>query len=165
MILICAASNGNNLKLARSIAGVGTEMGLELQVLDLTTAGLPMYTPDREKEGTPEELASIEDLFKAAQGYVFCAPEYNGSTPPILSNTIAWLSVASDDFRSLFNGRPVGLATHSGGGGSKVLMTMRTQFSHLGCNVVGREITTSKGKAFNPTSARSVIEQLSRLSG
>ena len=53
-------------------------------------------------------------LFKIEK-WVICAPEYNGSIPPILSNFIAWLSISGDDFRNLFNGQPIAIATFSGG--------------------------------------------------
>ena len=36
---------------------------------------------------------------------MICAPEYNGSIPPILSNFIAWLSISGADFRNFFNGQ------------------------------------------------------------
>ena len=31
--------------------------------------------------------------------WVICAPEYNGSIPPVFTSTLAWLSVQGDDFR------------------------------------------------------------------
>ena len=108
----------------------------------------------------------IQDLngsFRSAEGFVFCAPEYNGSIPPSLTNAIAWLSRASDDFRALFNGRPAGLATHSGGGGTKVMMAMRIQLAHLGANVLGREILTNRKRELSVAAAQSILDQFSVL--
>jgi chromate reductase len=68
----------------------------------------------------------------------------------VLSNAIAWLSVGSLDFRILFNNRTVGLATHSGGGGQKVLLAMRQQLFHLGCTVLGREVLATPPEASQP---------------
>ncbi len=165
MILICAASSGHNLTMAENIASEAAAIGLETELLDLTRTGLPIYTPDREAQGVPDGLTDLESTFARSKGYVVCSPEYNGSTPPVLSNTIAWLSVQSDDFRALFNGKPVALATHSGGQGAKTLMVMRIQFSHLGCTVLGRDLTANKNKPFNPGSARRVLGQLRSLLG
>jgi len=59
----------------------------------------------------------------------------------------------------------VGLATRSGGGGQKVLVAMRLQFSHLGCNVLGRELVTNSSKPLNEEAARGVLAQMGRLLG
>ena len=163
MILICSGSSGHNLTMAENIAREASDLGIDSEVMDLTRLELPLYTPDREAQGIPESIAAIEARFAAAAGYVFCAPEYNGSTPPVLSNAIAWLSVQSDDFRLLFNGKSVVLGTHSGGHGAKLLVAMRLQFAHLGCTVLGRELTANRNKPFNAASARTVLEQLKVL--
>ena len=163
MILICAASSGHNLTMAEHIAKEASVVGLETELLDLTRTELPMYTPDREAQGVPSMLPELEKRFIRAEGYVVCSPEYNGSVPPVLTNTIAWLSVQSDDFRALFNGKPVALATHSGGHGAKALMAMRIQFSHLGCTILGRDLTANKNKPFNAASAQRVLGQLKAL--
>ena len=160
MVLICTASSGENRKLAFRIAELAVSEDMTPEVLDLTMDPLPLYTPERESEGEPPGVAVLEKQFARATSMVFCAPEYNGSIPPTLSNAIAWLSVVGDDFRSLFNGRPVAIATHSGGGGQKVLVSMRIQFAHLGSNVIGRELITRKNKPLNEDAARSVLRQL-----
>jgi len=160
MLLICSASSGENRKLAFQLADIAESLGMAADVLDLTEDPLPLFTPAREAAGVPKELAAIEAQFERASGMLFCAPEYNGSIPPSLTNTIAWLSTSTDDFRALFNGRPVAIATHSGGGGQKVLMAMRIQLSHLGSNVVGRELLTRKNKPLNEVSAQVVLRQL-----
>ena len=33
---------------------------------------------------------------------IICAPEYNGSTPSIVTNTISWISVTTDYWRGAF---------------------------------------------------------------
>lgn len=165
MLLICTASSGHNLELANRLAAIALEMGIEQRVVDLTASGLPMYTPKREEEGRPDELGPIEEAFGSATSFLVTAPEYNGSIPPVLSNTIAWLSTQSEDFRAVFTLKPLAIATHSGGGGQKVLVAMRLQFAHLGCTVLGREIQTNRKKPLNEDSARAVLSQLAALSG
>jgi chromate reductase len=163
MLLICAASSGHNLNLAKTLSAMAHGACMENKVLDLTTTGLPLFTPARQEEGRPKALDLVEADFAAATAMLMVAPEYNGSTPPTLSNTIAWLSTQAEDFRSLFSQKPIALATHSGGGGQKVLVAMRLQFSHLGATVIGRDLVTNSGKSLNDASARAVLEALSAL--
>jgi len=164
VILICAASDGENLKLAQAIQGRAQAMGLETHLIDLAGESLPLYSRRAEKAGMPPKLASLKSTFLEAQGMFFCAPEYNGSIPPVLTNIIAWLSVSGKDFREVFNAKPIGIATHSGSMGQKVLTAMRMQFSHLGANVVGREILSNSRKPFNPDSVDSILKQIAALS-
>ena len=120
-----------------------------------------MYTPLAEKELS--DLSVIEhmmDLILSSDAMIVCAPEYNGSVPPVLNNMIAWLSVQSKNFRLLFNQRTVGLASVSGGGGQHAVMSMRMQFSYLGSNVLGRPVIINKTKPFNQSSIDEMIEQV-----
>ena len=48
MLLICTASSGHNLTLARRIAELADELNLPNQVVDLTKIDLPLYTPARD---------------------------------------------------------------------------------------------------------------------
>ena len=163
-VLVIAASDGKNLVLANKWVEVGTESGYSMDILDLCADELPLYTPSRDESGTPILLDLIERRMADADAWVVCAPEYNGSIPPTLNNAIAWLSTKGEDFRGLFNGRPVGLSTHSGGGGQSVIAAMRMQFSYLGSNVVGRSVISNKTKEANPDAMRFILKQLSKLS-
>jgi NAD(P)H-dependent FMN reductase len=164
MLLICAASSGHNLLLARRLEALATEVGVEASVLDLTDTSLPVYTPREEARGVPQAVHTLAERFRGADALVVCAPEYNGSLPPCLVNTVAWLSRSGPDWRELFNGRPAVIATHSGGGGTKVLVAMRTQLAHLGCHVLGRELLTSSAKPLNLDGARAVLRDAARMS-
>jgi hypothetical protein len=57
----------------------------------------------------------------------------------------------------------VALATHSGGGGQKVLLAMRQQLSHLGSTVLGREVLTTPQRPANPDAIAALVSQLSAL--
>ncbi|MEB3171261.1 MAG: NAD(P)H-dependent oxidoreductase, partial [Synechococcaceae cyanobacterium] len=120
-LLVITASHGENLRLAERCAACAQGRGLHAEVLDLTELPLPLYTSRRHAaEGIPAEVAALSRRLAAAPRWLICAPEYNGSIPPVLTSAIAWLSVQGDDFRALFNGRPIAIATHSGGGGVEV---------------------------------------------
>lgn len=160
-MLILSATNGNNLALAHAFAEAATQRGIAAEVISLPDLKLPLY--DSVASDAGPGLVALAQALRQHQGLVVCAPEYNGSIPPVMSNAIAWLSVSTEDFRALFNARPVALGTHSGGGGQKVGLAMRQQLAHLGCNVLGREVLANAQKAANPESIAAVVAQLSAL--
>ena len=146
-VLVIAASNGENLKLAERFVAQTRAQNLQSALVDLTAVDLPLFTPRRQKAGTPEALAGLERQMRAARNWVICAPEYNGSIPPVLTSAIAWLSVMSKDYRSLFNGRNVVIASHSGSGGHLGLAALRMHLAFLGCMVVGRQLISNRSQS------------------
>ena len=162
-LLVIAASNGENLRLAERFAEQARSQGLQPAVLDLTALDLPLFTPRSQAAGTPPALAGLEQQLRAAPRWVICAPEYNGSIPPVLTSAIAWLSVQGNDFRSLFNGRPVAIATGMGGGGHAVLAALRLQLAHLGAHVVGRQVLGTGAKPAKDDSIADLIHRLKQL--
>ena len=159
-LLVIAASSGENLKLAKRFASQASALGHSADVLDLTTVDLPLFTPRTQQQESPEAVAALEQQLKASPRWVICAPEYNGSIPPCLTNAIAWLSVQGDDFRQLFNGRPLAMATFSGGGGMELLVSLRIQLTHLGAELVGRQLLSNYAK---PPQDDSITDLLQRL--
>ncbi|QQE63945.1 NADPH-dependent oxidoreductase [Leptolyngbya sp. BL0902] len=160
-MLILSATNGNNLALARAFAEESTKQGVTAEVVSLPDLHLPLYDSVVGEAGPG--LAQLAQALRHHRSLVVCAPEYNGSIPPVVSNAIAWLSVSTEDFRALFNGRPAALASHSGGGGQKVGLAMRQQLAHLGCNVLGREVVANAHKAANPEAIAALVAQLATL--
>ena len=165
-LLVIAASNGENLKLAERFLIAGKELNYSCQLLDLTESknDLPIFNPRHNtKDKAPENLKSINTQMEGHSHWVICAPEYNGSIPPILTNAIAWLSVQGTDFRSLFNERPIAIASFSGGGCMELLLSMRIQLTHLGALVLGRQLATNKSKIAEDKSINAILNQLLRL--
>ena len=162
-LIVLAASNGENLKLAQRFAEKARALGHTADVLDLTTVELPVFTPRVQAKGTPHAISALEQQLMAAQRWVICAPEYNGSIPPVLTNAIAWLSVTGDDFRALFNGRPIAMATFSGGGGMELLVSLRIQLTHLGAQVVGRQLLSNHAKPAQEDSISDLVQRLLQM--
>ena len=165
-LLIIAASNGENLKLAKRFLLAGKELNYSCELLDLTESQnyLPIFNPrHNSQEKAPDNLHLINAQMDSHSHWVICAPEYNGSIPPILTNAIAWLSVQGKDFRSLFNERPIAIASFSGGGCMELLLSMRIQLTHLGALVLGRQLATNKSKIAEDTSINAIITQLLKL--
>tara|TARA_B100000700_G_C15008889_1_gene839941 strand:+ start:648 stop:1172 length:525 start_codon:yes stop_codon:yes gene_type:complete len=163
-LLIITASNGENLKLAEKLKNIANEMELKNKLIDLTEYKIPLYNPRIHKQyGVPNEIQSLTKVLNQYSHWIICAPEYNGSIPPILTSLIAWLSVQGDDFRTLFNGRPIALATHSGGAGIELIVSLRIQLTHLGAQVLGRHLSSSNSNPVKTKSMKEVIFKLSQM--
>ena len=165
-VLIITASNGENLKLAERFLLAGKKLNYSCELLDLTKSenDLPLFNPRRNSaDKAPDNLESINLKMESHSHWVICAPEYNGSIPPILTNAIAWLSVQGKDFRSLFNERPIAIASFSGGGCMELLLSMRIQLTHLGALVIGRQLTSNKSKIAEDKSINEILNQLLQL--
>jgi NAD(P)H-dependent FMN reductase len=163
-LLVLSASNGENLALSERFAAAGRSRGMEAEVLDLTVLSLPLYNPRSHAEtGLPADVGPLSLKLAAAPRWVICAPEYNGSLPPVLTSAIAWLSVQGEGFRTLFNGRPIAIATHSGGPGVEVLAVLRIQLAHLGAHVVGRQLSCSRHNPAKDSSIDDIVHRLQRM--
>ena len=166
-LLVITASNGQNLKLAERFFVAGKKLNYSCELLDLTDTKneLPIFNPrQNSKDKAPANLESINLQMERHSHWVICAPEYNGSIPPILTNVIAWLSVQGNDFRSLFNERPIAIASFSGGGCMELLLSMRIQLTHLGALVLGRQLASNKSRIAEDNSINAILNQLLRLS-
>lgn len=162
---ILVASSNNNLKLGQKLAELASEQNIETELINLVDLNLPLYnTIEEEKNGIPEIATALAEKILSLKAFIIVAPEYNGVMPAVLNNAMSWTSRATDNWRDAFNEKIVGLATHSGGGGTKVLQAMRIQFQHLGANILARELLTSYEKALNEDSAKNMITQLNKLS-
>ena len=65
----------------------------EVTKISLIDYPLPIYNGDLEKEkGIPENALKLGRLLAAHQGVFVSTPEYNNSVPPLLKNTIDWVS-------------------------------------------------------------------------
>ncbi len=160
MILIFVSSLNENMKLASNLQGQLKELGEESEIINLVDLNLPMYDSlKEERDGVPSRIDALIKKMSGASGYLFVTPEYNFSLPPVLVNTIAWVSRVGDDFRELFTLKTIQLSTHSGGGGSDVTNAMRSQFTRLGSIVMPREIIATYQNPLRPESSKKILEQ------
>ena len=162
-LIVLTASNGENLKLAERFVQAAAAHHAKAELIDLTQLDLPLFTPRVKDAGAGPNLATLHDKLRQTPRWVICAPEYNGSIPPSLTNAIAWLSVSDDDFRSLFNGRPIAMATFSGGGGMELLVSLRIQLTHLGAQVVGRQLLSNHAKPAQDDSISDLVQRLLQM--
>ena len=148
--MIMTATSGTNRELADTFAATATEKGHDCEVVDLAEMDLPMFTLARSKD--PELVPDTSDLISTmieSDAWIIVAPEYNGSVPPTLNNAIAWMSMDWQNFRTMCTGKPVGLATHSGGGGClarpRSLLSRCTPLLLVGC------LMSNAGVGLTPT--------------
>ncbi len=163
-LLVITASNGENLKLAKRFCEISKKRNANPKLIDLTEIDLPLFNPRTYKElGISKEVQSLHSDIVSIPRWVICAPEYNGSIPPILSSAIAWLSVEENDFRKLFNGRPIAIASFSGGGCMELLISLRIQLCHLGAQVVGRQLTSNYQNPAKDESIEAILDRLLQM--
>lgn len=161
-MLMITATSGTNFDLATKFAEHAQSKGHETEVVDLAEMELPMFTVARSKSQDSPDVSNLIKKMTDADAWVVVAPEYNGSVPPTLNNAIAWMSTDWQQFRTMCTGKPVGLATHSGGGGAHVIMAMRQQFSFIGSDVIGRACLSGRDKDANPETIDAMIDNLAR---
>ncbi len=160
MYLILVASVNENMRLARRLEAQLEALGASCECVDLVRLGIPMYDSIKEeRDGIPEAVRELMGRMERAEGYVVVAPEYNGSIPPVLTSAIAWISRSGEDFRALFSGRFVQLASHSGSGGHDLMNAMRAQFTKLGAVVAPRQILITPASPLKEQSSEKILAQ------
>jgi chromate reductase len=85
----------------------------------------PLYDADIQgATGFPAAVTALADAIRAADGVIFCTPEYNFSLPGGLKNAIDWVSRLPNQ---PFAGKPVAIQSASPGplGGGRVQYDLR----------------------------------------
>lgn len=158
-ILIISVTAGKNFTLAKKIQDL---FDIETGIISLEDYQLPLYTP-KVKLNNQNIVDDLCNKVTEADGFVFCGPEYNGGSAPILTNAITWISVSTTYWRDAFNEKIGLLASHSGGGGESFLMTFRKQLEFLGVIVFPRSIMVNKNKAFSIDTSKKIVERFQKL--
>jgi chromate reductase len=85
--------NSWNRKLIKTAVDATRAAGGEVTLIDLADYPLPLYNGDLEnKDGLPDNALRLKALFKEHDAFLIASPEYNSSIPPLLKNTIDWVS-------------------------------------------------------------------------
>ena len=151
-ILVFPGSNragSINAKLAGAITKELALRGADVTRISLVDYSLPLFDEDLESEkGIPENVMKLARLFASHQGVVIVTPEYNSSLPPLLKNTLDWISrVSKDGDKPLtpYRGNYFALAASSGGGlgGIRVLPHVRDILVSIGAQVITEQLALS----------------------
>jgi NAD(P)H-dependent FMN reductase len=82
-----------NRKLIQAAVDATRAAGGDVTLIDLADYPLPIYNGDLEdKEGLPDNALRLKALFKEHDALLISSPEYNSSIPPLLKNTIDWVT-------------------------------------------------------------------------
>jgi chromate reductase len=110
-----------NRRLATAAAALARDAGAQVTHLELGDFDIPMYNADLEAQGTPADVMRLKQLALEHPAWIICAPEYNGSYPALLKNTLDWVTspVKSDpawtDAFKATRGKVVGMLSASPG--------------------------------------------------
>ncbi len=148
-ILVFPGSNRSgsiNAQLAAVIAKQLALVQAEVIRISLQDYPLPLFSEDLESErGIPANAMKLARLFASHQGIAIVTPEYNSSLPPLLKNTLDWISrVNRDGEKPLapYRGNIFAIAAASGGalGGIRVLPHLRDVLVSIGAQVITEQL-------------------------
>ncbi len=138
-----------NTQVMQAAAKIAADEGAQVEVIDLNDYPMPLFNQDLEaEEGAPETVIALKEKFRAADGMFISTPEYNSTTPPLLKNTIDWLSRPSNDNEAplaCFQNKSAAIVSASPGGwgGMRALDPLRLLLAHIGVNVVGNQLAVA----------------------
>lgn len=115
-------------KLAALAAKELALLDADVSLISLADFPLPIYDADLENErGVPESAKKLRAMMNAQRGIYIATPEYNASVPPLLKNTIDWVSRPKAGGEDPFRRCIFALGATSDGrfGGYRALMALR----------------------------------------
>lgn len=82
-----------NRKLVSALLPRLKDHGFDVTVLSLADYEMPLYNGDWESEnGAPLAAKDLASKLAAQDAVIVVSPEYNGGLPPLLKNTIDWMT-------------------------------------------------------------------------
>lgn len=120
-----------NAKLAAAVVKELALHDVDVTLISLADYPLPIYDGDLEaKSGVPKIAVDLKRMIGAHHGVFIVTPEYNSSVPPLVKNTIDWVTRVKERNETLgqvFRERAFALGAASDGkfGGIRVLMALR----------------------------------------
>ncbi|MEM7161110.1 MAG: NAD(P)H-dependent oxidoreductase [Bacteroidota bacterium] len=148
-ILVIGASNSpSSINKQLAVWAAEQIQDAELTILDLNDFELPLYHPQRHKEGIPELAQAFYNHISDCDGVVISFAEHNGSYTAAFKNIYDWASVINS---KTWQEKPLFLmATSPGGrGGISVLDAAAARFPHMGGQVLATFSLPSFGQNFD----------------
>src|SRR5271156_865488 len=86
-----------NARLAATAGYEFAQLDADVTRISLADFSLPIYDGDlQSKSGVPKNAVNLKRMIGTHHGVVIVTPEYNSSVPPLLKNTIDWVSRVQD---------------------------------------------------------------------
>ena len=165
-----------NKKLIQVAADIARQKGAKVTVIDLNDYQMPFYDADQEaKQGLPANAKKLRDLMLQNDVMMISSPEYNGSIPGILKNTIDW---TSRDEKAQYSSEPykgkkiaIMSASPGKGGGARALVHLRAVLQAVGGDVIKDQVSVpeafkafdAKGKLVSAETNKKLQEEVQEL--
>jgi NAD(P)H-dependent FMN reductase len=138
-----------NARLAAAAAYEFAQADAEVTRISLGDFPLPIYDGDLQtKSGVPKNAINLKRMIGAHHGVLIVTPEYNSSVPPLIKNTIDWVTRVQDASEArgqVFRETPFAIAAASGGrlGGTRALAALRLILSACHATVIPNQLALS----------------------
>ena len=138
-----------NAKLAAAAVDELVRADAEVTRISLGDFPLPIYDGDLEaSSGVPKQALNLKRMIGSHHGVLIVTPEYNSSLPPLVKNSIDWVSRVTDGQEpkgQVFRGRAFAIAAASNGrlGGTRCLEALRLVLSACRALVIPNQLALS----------------------
>jgi chromate reductase, NAD(P)H dehydrogenase (quinone) len=142
-------TGSHNARLAAAAAHELAQAGAEVTRISLSDFPLPIYDGDlQSKSGVPKHAVNLKRMMSAHHGVLIVTPEYNSSVPPLLKNTIDWVSRVQDPHETrgqVFRNRAFAISAASDNrlGGTRALAALRLILTACHALVVPNQLALS----------------------
>jgi chromate reductase, NAD(P)H dehydrogenase (quinone) len=138
-----------NVRLAAAASYQFAQAGADVTRISLADFPLPIYDGDLQtKSGVPKNAVNLKRMIGAHHGVLVVTPEYNSSVPPLVKNTIDWVTRVQDGQESrgqVFRGRAFAIAAASESrlGGTRSLAALRLILTACHAIVIPNQLALS----------------------
>jgi chromate reductase len=138
-----------NAKLAAVAAHAFAQAGIDVTRISLGDFPLPLYDGDLQaKSGVPKNAVNLKRMIGAHHGVLIVTPEYNSSVPPLVKNTIDWVTRVQDPQETrgqVFRNRAFAIAAASESrlGGTRALAALRLVLTACHATVIPNQLALS----------------------
>jgi chromate reductase, NAD(P)H dehydrogenase (quinone) len=142
-------TGSHNARLAAAAAYEFAQAGVDVTRISLADFPLPIYDGDLQtKSGVPKNAVNLKRMIGAHDGVVIVTPEYNSSVPPLLKNTIDWVTRVQDSHETrgqIFREKPFAIAAASESrlGGTRALAALRLILTACRATVIANQLALS----------------------
>jgi chromate reductase len=145
-----------NARLAATAAYELAQAGAEVTRISLADFPLPIYDGDLQaKSGVPKTAINLKRMIGVHHGVLIVTPEYNSSVPPLVKNTLDWVSRVQDVQETrgqVFRERAFAIAAASESrlGGTRSLAALRLILTACHATVIPNQLALSfAGQAYD----------------
>src|SRR6202163_548433 len=145
-----------NRRVAAAAAFEFAQAGAEVTRIWLGDFPLPIYDGDLQtKSGVPKNAINLKRMISAHHGVLIVTPEYNSSVPPLVKNTIDWVTRVQDAHETrgqVFRDRvfAIAAASESRLGGTRCLAALRQILTACHAMVIPNQLALSfAGEAYD----------------